>query len=290
MHPKYLAWTTLTTIAATLLTGCVGAPLTIIPDELTDGVVGQPYNQDLSSDAGGGESWDLAGGSLPPGLSLNRSTGVISGSPTGSGSYNFSVITQLAGLEVRTGQAAYSVTIYPQLTLDASLPIARVDEPYNTTPDAAGGVPPYTFTVVGLPAGLSYDRDTGQITGTPVNASQGLQVAVTVRDSGPFTQTASSTTTLVVKPQAVEFTVANLDDGQVNAAYSETLSVANGFGPYTWTITDGLLPDGLRLNRDSGVISGTPTTAGTSAFTVQVVDSDSPASSTQAEFTIVIND
>lgn len=66
-----------------------------------------------------------------------------------------------------------------------------------------------------------------------------------------------------------------LSDAQQNQAYSETLIAAGGATPYAWSITVGSLPTGLTLNADTGVISGTPTTAETQNFTVTVTDADS---------------
>jgi hypothetical protein len=64
----------------------------------------------------------------------------------------------------------------------------------------------------------------------------------------------------------------SLPDGEVNAPYSQTLQASGGSGSYTWSTASGSLPDGLSLNPSTGVISGTPTTIGSSNFTVQVND------------------
>ncbi len=78
-------------------------------------------------------------------------------------------------------------------------------------------------------------------------------------------------------------TTASLPGGTVGAAYSQTLAASGGTAPYSWTITVGALPAGLLLNPATGVISGTPTTIGTSNFTVMVTDSANPAgTATQA--------
>ena len=63
-----------------------------------------------------------------------------------------------------------------------------------------------------------------------------------------------------------------LPAGQVGVAYSQTLAISGGMFPYTWSIFAGSLPDGLSLSSD-GLISGAPTSTGTSSFTVQVTDS-----------------
>jgi hypothetical protein len=69
-------------------------------------------------------------------------------------------------------------------------------------------------------------------------------------------------------------TTSTLPDGQVGVFYSQSLTAIGGDGSYTWSIIAGSLPAGLSLVPSTGLISGTPTTAGTSNFTVQVVSGD----------------
>jgi hypothetical protein len=75
---------------------------------------------------------------------------------------------------------------------------------------------------------------------------------------------------VVTKPVAIYGEI--LQSGTIGSAYSETISVINGTSPYTFAISSGTLPTGLSLGSSTGVISGTPTTAGTSTFNVQVTD------------------
>jgi hypothetical protein len=66
---------------------------------------------------------------------------------------------------------------------------------------------------------------------------------------------------------------ANLAGGAPSGAYSETINAQGGTSPYTFAVTSGALPTGTTLNPSSGVISGTPSAAGTFTFTITVTDS-----------------
>ena len=68
----------------------------------------------------------------------------------------------------------------------------------------------------------------------------------------------------------------SLPGGEVGTSYSQTLTASGGITPYSWSISSGLLPAGLSLNAKSGAITGTPSAAGTSSFTVKVTDSSTP--------------
>jgi mono/diheme cytochrome c family protein len=82
-------------------------------------------------------------------------------------------------------------------------------------------------------------------------------------------------------PGALTVTTATLAGGTVGTAYSQTVAASGGTGSYTWSISAGALPAGLNLNTSSGLISGTPTTAGAATnFTVMVTDSATPTANT----------
>lgn len=271
-----------------LIPACIGPPLIIAPEELPDAVEDLFYNQQLSTADGAIDRWRVAEGSLPSGLGLSATNGAIAGIPTTPGTSSFTVEAQQGGTQRRTGERIYAITVLPQLELEATLTAARVNVAYSATPTMTGGVQPYTVEIVGLPAGLTYNTTTGAITGTPVNTYTGLALQITVTDSGQPQQTTTEQTTLVVKPPQVVITTMVLDDGQVGVAYSERIMAGDGRTPYAWAVTAGILPDGLRLDTSTGVISGTPTTAQISAVTIQVTDSDSPPTTDSVELTITI--
>ena len=83
---------------------------------------------------------------------------------------------------------------------------------------------------------------------------------------------------------APSITTSSLPDGKVGEAYSQTLT-ATGTAPITWSISNGTLPDGLKLTGNTGEISGTPTAEGTATFTVKATNS---AGSNTKELSITI--
>jgi hypothetical protein len=81
----------------------------------------------------------------------------------------------------------------------------------------------------------------------------------------------------------------SLPSGLLNAAYATTLSASGGTGALTWSVTTGSLPTGLTLNASTGVISGTPTAAGTSACSVTVTDSAATPATTTKNVSIEVD-
>ena len=81
-------------------------------------------------------------------------------------------------------------------------------------------------------------------------------------------------------PAGFGVTTTSLPGAIVGTAYSQTLAASGGTGALNWTISAGALPAGLSLAATTGVISGTPTTAGTASFTVTVTDSATPTANT----------
>ena len=79
-----------------------------------------------------------------------------------------------------------------------------------------------------------------------------------------------------------------LPGGIVGQAYSQPFSATGGTSPYTWSIQSGALPPGLTIS-SGGVLSGTPTTVGSSTFTVRVADAATPTQVTLKPFTLVIS-
>jgi hypothetical protein len=123
---------------------------------------------------------------------------------------------------------------------------------------------------------------TGVISGTP-NTTTGSPFTFTVQatdSTSPTAQTATANLSITVTVAPLVITTTNLQNAVVNTSYNQTLTFTGGTNPVTWAVTTGTLPVGLVLNATNGNISGTPTTAGTSNFTVTATDSTTPTPQT----------
>ena len=125
-----------------------------------------------------------------------------------------------------------------------------------------------------LPGGtklFSFAGSTGLIFGTPKTEGT-FSFTIQVKDEAGATDTETFSITIGPPPPLVVTTVA-LSDGTVGEFYCcGNLFAIGGIPGYTWSVVAGALPPGLELPKRENTISGTPTTAGTFTFTVQVTD------------------
>jgi hypothetical protein len=146
----------------------------------------------------------------------------------------------------------------------AAMANATVGTGYAASPvSASGGTAPYTFSATGLPAGLSINAGTGAVTGTPTAAgSYTPNFTVTDNAGGSASQAGAIT----VDPAPIPpVNVANQSaSGTVGTALSKQLVATGGTGSFSWS-SSGALPPGTSLSA-SGLLSGTPTAAGTFTF------------------------
>ena len=163
------------------------------------------------------------------------------------------------------------------------LPAATQGSPYSTTLNASGGTKPYSWTLASgtLPAGLTLST-AGVISGTPTGTGT-ANFSVTVTDN--VAATATKAYTLTVNVVSIT-TTSPLPAGTVGTAYSKSFIAIGGTQTYTWSVTAGALPAGLTLSA-AGVLSGTPTTAGTANFTLQAKDGGGATAT--AAFALTIN-
>jgi len=261
----------------------INAVLSVTTVSLPNGVQGTSYSQTLTATGGTGtNTWSLASGSLPAGLALSAA-GVISGTPTATGTSNFTV---QAADGIQTAQKSLTIVINAVLSITTTspLPSGVQGTPYSRTLTATGGTGTNTWSLASgsLQAGLSLSS-AGVITGTPT-ATGSATFTVQVTDGA---QTAQKSLTLaVVLPLTI--TTASLPTGGVGAAYSVTLAATGGTNAYTWSIETGSLPGGLNLNPATGVLNGTPTSAGASNITIRATDNAVAGLFVSKPFTLTI--
>ena len=256
---------------------------------LPAGVVGASYSQTLAASGGRPSyTWSVAAGSsLPAGLMLSAA-GVLSGTPGTGGSFPFTVRVTDSSSPAQVVSKELAIVIYTPLSITTgSLPVGTIGVTYSQTLTGAGGVAPYAWSVASgsLPPGLSLSND-GVITGVP-SASGTFLFTVRVRDSD--SQTATRSLQMRIVSSALRITSTSpLPSGVVGTAYSQSLTATGGSPPYAWSLLSGSLPPGLPglSLSPAGVISGTPSAAGTFNFTVRVIDGTAQTASQTFELLI----
>ncbi|MGD0058937.1 MAG: putative Ig domain-containing protein [Verrucomicrobiia bacterium] len=263
-------------VAYTITVACPS--LTLSPPSLPSAGVGQPYSQAIT--ASGGQppvTFTLAVGPMPPGLVLT-SSGSVTGTPTAVGVYAFKV--SASDSNGCSGTAYYSLNeTCPTITIAPTvLPVGQEFTSYGPTNfTASGGTAPYTFSQTGgsLPAGMTLSSR-GTLSGTPTSVSSTFTVTAT--DQYGCAGSATYTLTLIDPnpPVTVIMSPGTLSSGVVGQTYNpQTINATGGDTPYTFAVSSGSLPPGLQANSSgasSFTISGTPTNAGSFAFTVRATD------------------
>lgn len=271
------------TLASNSVSGCAGPTvvcpvITLNPASLPNGMVGTPYSQAVTASGGAAPySYAVSSGVLPPGLALDPATGALTGTPTGYGTFSFTITaTDANGCP---GSRAYSIVIAapacPAITLSPLvLPSAQIGIAYSQAVSAAGGTAPYAYAVTSgaLPTGLSLNPVTGAITGTPTVAGL-YNFTITATDnvscpgSRPYTMAVSA-----VACPVITLAPTTLPTPIVGVAYSQAVTASGGTAPYTYAVAAGALPAGLVLNATTGAITGLPTAAETFSFTISATD------------------
>jgi hypothetical protein len=179
--------------------------LVVTTSGLPNGTVGQGYSALLGATGGlMPYAWSLTSGTLPAGLSLNSSTGGITGTPSAGGTSSFTVQVTDAQSPSDVATRALQITVIapsydPLVVTTTSLPNAKRNKTYSRTLAATGGRVPYAWSVAtgSLPAGLTLNASTGVISGKPTTIGT-YAFTVQVRDSQPTPATDTQELTVVV--------------------------------------------------------------------------------------------
>ncbi|MGE3518183.1 MAG: putative Ig domain-containing protein [Vicinamibacterales bacterium] len=281
--------------------GCSSQPSTpcpaiaLTPATLPPGKVGEAYSQQITASGGTGSyTFLVSSGTLPLGLTLSP-TGLLAGTPTSAGSATVTI----AGTDQNgcPGQTSYTIVITtatpeqcpPIVVAPPTLPPSMAGVPTSQQLTASGGTGPYTFVVSSgtLPAGLTLSP-TGLLAGTPTTAGSALVTILGTDQNGCPGQTSYTIVITTATPEQcppIVVAPATLPPGKVGDAYSRQITASGGTGPYTFVVSTGTLPAGLTLS-PTGLLSGTPTAASSSA--VVIVGTDQNGCPGQTSYTITI--
>ncbi len=225
------------TASAQLSLTVAPAPLAITTAILPNGVAGAPYSATLAATGGTPPySWALTSGALPSGLILS-SSGAISGTPTASGTFDLGIqVSDSTSPTHLTAGSSLTLNVSPSLAVaTTSLPNGTVGASYSATLQAAGGTPPYSWTLTSgsLPSGLTLSIS-GVIAGTPTSA-QTYTFTVQVTDSTtPTPETATQSLTLTVDPgPPTQSTAPNWSGYAVGGNQTGALAATSVTGTFT---------------------------------------------------------
>jgi hypothetical protein len=253
---------------------------------LPPAVMGVSYNGTLAVSGGTAPyHFTIASGALPAGLLLSQTTGTISGTPSNTGAFSFSV--SATDSSSHTGSHSFQVTVSNSASV-----VVTVSAATNTVQSA--GTDQFTALVRNTSnVGITWKASTGTI------SSAGLYQAPTVSSSTTATITATSVVDPTKSGKAVvtvtagsapplSISTTSVPSATVGSAYSTSLSATGGKSAYSWSVTSGTLPSGITL-QSAGSLSGTPGKSGQFSFSVQVSDSSSPQETASRSFTLTVN-
>ena len=258
-------------------------PILLGPDALPGTAVWTEYSADLTATGGSPPySFSILSGYLPTGVTLSAG-GALRGRPENADT--FGIIAQATDSQGVKGTKPFLIVV-----ADAALVLTPFDLPagvlrqsYSVTVGASGGTPPYSFSLIqgALPAGLSLSPG-GLLGGTPTRAGN-FSFRVYARDSRGLVgsrnyQLSIAGTVLSLGPDV-------LPDAQAGQPYSAMLTALGGTPPYTFELSYGMWPAGMRVNSD-GSITGTPTSSQPATLAFVVTATDASGSVGSREFQI----
>jgi hypothetical protein len=247
--------------------------LTLGPESAAAATTGALYSLQMTATVPDAKTWSVGSGALPPGLGIDASTGLISGTPTTAGVYAFTVFAKV-NADTRSDSKALQIVVRDPLVVSAGEPFVsgrahgEVSVPFDATLAATGGFGTYTWAVrTGtMPPGL--ELADGAITGTPTSAGSYAFIAAVTDAEGRTT----NLTARIVVAQKLSISTLVLRPAKVGKLYVAKLKTLGGVKPASWRLFRGPLPKGIRFDRVLGTLSGTAKKAGRYRVTFMATD------------------
>ncbi len=224
--------------------------------------------------------------SLPAGLSINATTGVISGTPTVlSSATDYTVIAANTGGYTLATVRITVRELIPDISYNTPNIFTKGTAISSLIPTNLGG-PVVSYTISpSLPAGLSFNTNTGVISGTPTGLIASTTFSVIATNTGGSDTANLDITVNDVAPNSLSYTTPNIFYNTV--AIGNLNPTSSGGAIVSYSISPALSA-GLSFNTSTGVISGTPTVA--YPVTVYTVTASNTGGSTAANVTITVRE
>ena len=242
------------------------------PGALPNASQGNPYSTTVTATGGTG-SYTWFSGNLPNGLTLDATSGLISGVPVSNpGKFSVNITARDTNGVFYNKTMSIVVTSVgaplPAVTVGGGWTDCSLGVPCSRTGTVnSGGTAPFSWSVTGLPQGMTFRVGSGttsntvppgdvEVWGTPLQTGT-FNVQLQVTDVNGKT----ATNTFPLRISTLTQTSTGLN-GTIGAPYSTTLRAIGGSLPYSVALTSGLLPAGVTVNPTTLVVSGTPLESG----------------------------
>jgi len=266
-------------LCATKAEGSNSAALTI-SGSLPNGNVDQAYNAVLVVSGGARPyQFSVAAGSLPPGITLDRSTGSLKGTPTAAGTYTFQIDVTDVDAAAR-GSQTFVLRVEDVDNAHRRNPEVKVGVTPSTTTIAAGALLQLTATVTGTAeTAINWSASSGSINSNGLFTAPATKADVTIIARSVAKPDKFAKAIIAVNPQQsqpLQITTTSVPQGQIGNVYTSGLTATGGTGPYSWSVSSGTVPTGLVVGAD-GSIAGTPLVKGKFPFSIAVTDAKNNA-------------
>ena len=204
---------------------------------------------------GGSGSYTFSATGLPTGITINTTTGLLSGTPTVSGAFTNVVLGLRDTVTGRTRNNTYTLNVDPfAITTNGALPMATVGTPYSQS-FASSGCLSCEWSATGIPFGLTFSDGRGAF-GYSDCDEQRSDLTVTATGSNG---TAVKVFSLIVMPSApTALSIATTAvEGSAGERFLNALRANGGTPPYNWTLESGSLPPGIMLSGSAESLGGT---------------------------------